>query len=291
MEVPTAENRKTVVAIYELIGTALFVYMIIMSTGNPIAVPLSLFAMVVLFGDITGGHFNPAVTLGVYVWLGEFSKNFTMALVVIVSQLIGSLLGMGLAILTLASDVDGDYQVPEQYVPILCPKDPSDPSKCEQGSYQLTLQLWATQTICTFVFVSVILMVKGQYTSPSTDGALKAMAVVLTLGGLIQVANHTAASFNPAVTAGLTAFQNYVLVNSDQYLTHYMTGYFFGPLLGGLLAGIFAHSHHGLHDPVKKAEAAGQQDTQPAKAKSGFSLAAQARREAEDRQGLIQQSV
>lgn len=59
----------------------------------------------------------------------------------------------------------------------------------------------------TFVFVAVILMLKGGFTAPSRDGALQALTVAFTLGGLIQVANHHAASFNPAVTVALTAFQ------------------------------------------------------------------------------------
>ena len=93
-------------------------------------------------------------------------------------------------------------------------------------------------------------MVKGKYTSPSTDGALKAIAVVLTLGGLIHVANHTAASFNPAVTVGLTSFQNFVLPNNTEgYLTHYTWAYFFGPLVGGALSGVFSLGHKQLFEP------------------------------------------
>ena len=147
---------------------------------------------------------------------------------------------MYLAVLTLSTNVNGDFQVPEQYVPILCPTDPTS-GDCEVSGtgYKQDLQIWFTQIICTFVFVSVILIVKGQYTAPSTDGVLGAMAVMLTLGGLIHVAGHTAASFNPAVTVANTWFQSIVLTNTDGYLTRYIWGYTFGPIIGGLLAGVF----------------------------------------------------
>lgn len=68
METKLGHNRKFVVTIYEAIGTALFTYCILVSTGDAIAGALALFAMIVIFGDVTGGHFNPAVTLGVLVW-------------------------------------------------------------------------------------------------------------------------------------------------------------------------------------------------------------------------------
>jgi len=106
--------------------------------------------------------------------------------------------------------------------------------------------------MCTFIFVAVILVLKGSYTNPSKDGVLQALTVALTLGGLIQVANHTAASFNPAVTVGLTVLQVNNLDNTDGYLTHYFYAYFLGPLVGGALAGIFSRFHNPHHAPEAK---------------------------------------
>lgn len=76
--------------------------------------------------------------------------------------------------------------------------------------------------------------------------------MVLTLGGLIQVANHHAASFNPAVSVGLTVFQTLWLDNEGGYLTHYFYAYVFGPLIGGFLAGAFSRVHNPLHEEEKK---------------------------------------
>lgn len=49
-----------------MIGTALFVYGILVSGGNAIGVPMSLLTCILIFGGVTGGHFNPAVSIGVW---------------------------------------------------------------------------------------------------------------------------------------------------------------------------------------------------------------------------------
>ena len=244
MEVPRGHDRKPLVALYELIGTALFVYMIVVSTGDALAVPLALFAMIVIFGGITGGHFNPAVTLGVYIHEGRFKENGLFALLIVVSQLIGSLVGMAFASYSLSANISNEWQVTSHRVPVLAPLDPKS-----EGDYDMSTdsdgfsedwQTLFTQITCTFIFVATILMLKGQLTSPSKDGALQALTVAFTLGGLLQVAAHHAASFNPAVSLSLTIFQVMSLENDGGHLTHYFYAYFIGPLLGGLLAGVFS---------------------------------------------------
>jgi|Transcript_1231 aquaporin Z len=253
MEVPRGNERKSLVASYEMLGTAFFVYMILVSTGDALAVPLALFSVILIFGGVTGGHFNPAVTLGVYFGEKKYTENLPYCVLIIVSQLVGSGLGMLAAAFSLSAKVDGEWSIAEGRVPVLAPKDPTGKNTHDMGEdgFSEDWQTIFTQIMCTFVFVSVILMVKGKFTAPSKDGALLALTVVVTLGGLIQVANHHAASFNPAVTLGLTIFQTSVLENTGGYLTHYFYAYFIGPLLGGALAGIFSNLHAPLHEPAK----------------------------------------
>jgi len=257
MEVARGNERKSLVATYELLGTATFVYMVLVSTGNQFAVPLGLFASILIFGGVTGGHFNPAVTLGVYIHEQKYSENLPFAILIMISQLIGSCLGMLAAAFTLSAKVGGEWSIDESRVPVLAPKDPTGKNKFDMNDADGFSEDWQTiftQIVCTFIFVAVILMVKGQVTkktSPSSDGALLALTVVLTLGGLISVANHHAASFNPAVTLGNTILQLQVLENTGGYLSHYFYAYFLGPLIGGGLAGFFANLHAPLHEPSK----------------------------------------
>ena len=46
----------------EFVGTAFFVY-VFLSTGNPLAIGASLALLILLASNISGGYFNPAVTV------------------------------------------------------------------------------------------------------------------------------------------------------------------------------------------------------------------------------------
>lgn len=56
--------------LYEFMGTAFLLYSINMSATfyfGQFGIAFTLFAVILIGGPITGAHFNPAVTLGVYV--------------------------------------------------------------------------------------------------------------------------------------------------------------------------------------------------------------------------------
>lgn len=102
MDSDKGHDRKLLVCLYEMIGQIFFMYIVLVggvSGGDTwgISGPLALFVMVTIFGAISGGHFNPAVTLGVYVREAAWGKNLIFMLMYIVSQIIGAILGMMLA--------------------------------------------------------------------------------------------------------------------------------------------------------------------------------------------------
>ena len=82
MEVKGSQDRKCTVMFFEMLGTALFIYGIIM-TDTAASIPFSLFASILIFGAITGGHFNPAVSFGVYIAEGkDYCENFIYLLMI-----------------------------------------------------------------------------------------------------------------------------------------------------------------------------------------------------------------
>ena len=85
MEVEGGSERKGTVVLCEMFGTALFIYGILVSRGDAIAVPLSLFASILIFGNITGGHFNPAVSFGVLISNGrtKTKSNFVFFILIV----------------------------------------------------------------------------------------------------------------------------------------------------------------------------------------------------------------
>ena len=70
MENPTARNHKFIVFLYEALGTAFLLYAINMQNGfgfGVFGIAFTIFACILIGGPITGGHYNPAVSLGVFV--------------------------------------------------------------------------------------------------------------------------------------------------------------------------------------------------------------------------------
>ena len=202
METDHGHKNKLLVCLCEFVGTALFLFGII-QTNLPLSIPISLLASVVIWGDITGGHFNPAVTIGVFTQLGDYGKNFLFMIMIIVSQILGGFLGVGLAFL-------GSYHKPDTMVPVLAPKNPTyDPPSPDDatkngGEYGMDLNVVVNEVLCTFIFVSVILMVKGEHTAGERTGVSAAIAVVITLMCCIAGTNALGACFNPAVGLALT---------------------------------------------------------------------------------------
>ena len=77
-------------------------------------IPFVVFAPIIYWGNLTGGHFNPAVTLGVYITLGEYSKNWILCILIIVSEIVGGIFGILLAYM-------GEWRKSSNIVPIMAP--------------------------------------------------------------------------------------------------------------------------------------------------------------------------
>jgi len=140
METKLGHERKLIVCLYEMIGAGLFCTGILISGANATAATMTIFAMIIIFGDVTGGHFNPAVTLGVLVW--QFSSkpvaNLLFAAMIIVSQCTGAILGGLLSSYILS--VDGS--VPMELVAILAPQN-TVTNKGEGGFVEDVQTFWS----------------------------------------------------------------------------------------------------------------------------------------------------
>ena len=101
MEVKGGWENKGYVLLFEMIGTANLLYAINSSAGYnggswlPFAVGLTIFGNICIFGEVTGGHFNPAVTIGVLIAEGSknMGRNIKFAIMIILAQIIGAILG------------------------------------------------------------------------------------------------------------------------------------------------------------------------------------------------------
>ena len=99
MEVPGGKDNKGFVCLFEAFGAALLIFTVNGTATNafpPIGVGLALFAGVNMFGDVSGGHFNPAVSLAVFVKEGteKMGDNIGFMIMIWMSQILGCIFGV-----------------------------------------------------------------------------------------------------------------------------------------------------------------------------------------------------
>ena len=206
MEVPGGHDNKLGCFIYEVIGTTMLSYAVLISAGNFIGVVFTLMIALIIGGPISGGHYNPAVTTAVYLWKGEFGRNLKIFLLYLAAEFIGCLIAVGLYNLVLFPGSKSSYsEFPPSWIPKLCPEGFTAQGVFTGGcDYSETRARTAflSQMISTFIFTWAIVCTKSHLTTPTQDGFLGCIIVALSL--MSQIGDATSvggAAFNPAVAA------------------------------------------------------------------------------------------
>ena len=193
--------------------------------GVSLAFGLTVLTMAYAVGHISGGHFNPAVSFG--LWAG---KKFPASelLPYIIAQVLGAILAGGL-ILLIAGGREGGF--------VLSGSNPLATNGFgahSPGGYSL-LACFLTEVVLTFIFLMVIL---GSTDSRAPAGfAPIAIGLCLTLIHLISIP-ITNTSVNPARSLGVALFAGAELF-SQVWL------FWLAPILGAVLAGLL---HSSLFD-------------------------------------------
>ena len=178
--------------------------------GIALAHGLTIAVMVSALGHISGGHFNPAVTFG--VWAAK-KISTREALVYWAAQLAGGVAGAGL--LRFPFD-DATRQAVGWGTPALAPHLSSPASGM------------LVELILTFFLVLVVLGAAIDERGPFKSVAGFAIGMVITFD-ILAGGPVTGASMNPARWFGPALW-------SGLWTSHWV--YTAGPLLGGLLAGL-----------------------------------------------------
>lgn len=83
MELKNGKKHKMIVFIYEAIGTGILLYSINMTAGanyGKFGIAFTIFALILLGGPITGAHYNPAITLAVFINNAHWRLDWDMCL-------------------------------------------------------------------------------------------------------------------------------------------------------------------------------------------------------------------
>ncbi len=187
--------------VMELIGT-FFLTIAISFTGNPLAIGLMFMTMIYMGLGVSGAHYNPAITLAVYL-RGKMRSNLVVGYMA--SQVLGALLGVFLFNL-----VSGDVFMPEA-TPGLSP--------------------WvavALETLLAFVlcYVAITFYTTEQYKGNQLAGAV--------LGFGLTALAYVGGIFNPGVAGGAALFS--MLKASSMAGARSMTVYLLSPFIGAALA-------------------------------------------------------
>ena len=187
---------------------------------------MALYIAILIFGEVSGGHFNPATTLGVLIREGKVS-NLPLASYIILSQVFGAFLGNVFQYLTIfmkyyeSEDESGKktYQFDpfKDGINILCSFDDDNTNSqaaggefldiCDPGDNNIRV-LWV-EMVCTFIAVSFILSLK--YHSSIQNSVLSSISIGMTFFVMLSISvGLTGGCLNPAIGVSSTVFQNLI---------------------------------------------------------------------------------
>lgn len=221
--------RKVVRAIRpclaEFIGVAIFVFIGCLSVQdkNPIAIAvahgLAIVVLVALFGHVSGGHFNPAVTLGI-VLSGAISP--LKAILYVVSQLLGAVVGACFVRLVLDTvSIAGTTGSTTAYALI------------NGGVHAVNPNVHVAAAILVEIVITSVLVMTVLITAVDAEGKSPSCPLYIGLAvvtGALAAFNSSGGSMNPARSFGPAV----VLASGSAWTAHYV--YWIGPGLGAVLA-------------------------------------------------------
>ena len=213
----TITLRQKLVA--ETFGTFILVFSVSVTQGNPLSVAPALWAAMISTGFISGGQFNPAVSIAVIVnsllsKAPDFGKTLILSLIFIFIQFGSGLLAAYIGYLVINTN---DKNI---------------------AFFDVTDTYKVSQAFLAELFFTTVLTGSAVIGGKYTNSNILAGGIVATTvsAGDYSVGEYTGGCFNPAVGFGTNMI--YYFVNGGT--THRVWLYIVAPSLGGVLGGSIA---------------------------------------------------
>ena len=218
------QDKKIGVFLYELLGTAFIMYAVIVDqlgakNGFGNAYLYITLAMMMIAWNVSGGHFNPAITIGVYVASKDFSGNALTCLLMIAGQFSGAILGFlfgylaliskdymeDYAILNFNPDREHNANIPKDYIARLYPTEQSITYRNASGLlvtnvYYPNWQVFWAMLMSGLILSLAYASIKMRSTQITDNHAVQAIAVFVILIGVMQMNRRFGTlGYNPAL--------------------------------------------------------------------------------------------
>ncbi|OMH28252.1 hypothetical protein BKD30_01625 [Tersicoccus phoenicis] len=218
----------------EAIGTFLLVFGglgavlsgLLVQTGGvpaPVALGLAMTVGVLAFGHISGGHFNPALTLGAAI-AGRTRWAHTPSY--LLGQLVGGLAASGLLYLVLRVHPQLGGTLPQVFTALSNGYDSRSPAQ-----FPLTSVLLA-EIVASALFVAVVLGATARRANNLLAALAAGFGLTVVLAAIAPISNG---GINPIRATGSAIF-------AEGWAVQQLWAFWVAPLLGGLLAGLVFRS-------------------------------------------------
>lgn len=201
------------------------------------AIGVTILGAAYALGDVSGGHFNPAVTIA--MWVGRRMPARDV-LPYIVAQVVGGIVGIGVVAAIVAGSAPANTAAQGGALASQCYSASNAPASCgfSWGS------VFLLEAALTFVFALVILLVTRPE-SPTKNLAPVAIGLTLMVTNLVAIpvdgaSINPARSFAPALLSAGWSSGNWAI--GQDWL------FWIAPIVGGILAGLVAMAFRGASE-------------------------------------------
>jgi len=189
------EIRSIVIfkAIFELFATFLFIFLIILCEKDISKFILGMWIILIVFGNFSGAHLNPAISLGFYINKAKYSAGLFKLAMYIIAQFLGCFLGILVSFL-LKGKVD-NLSIPDKNI----------------------LRVLFSEMFFTGTLFFIIILVSFPQTTPTSKGYINALFIVCWFFVIVNAgALISGAAFNPAVLLSMNTIAMFARVQETR---------------------------------------------------------------------------